>query len=97
MEMRSRAVKLVVRGKVQQVGYRAAIYGAIIDQLDSIVGYIQNLANGDVEICISGDPLEIKKAMDIAYLGSKKSQVEGIEVIEINPSEVSSENFIILS
>ncbi len=95
--MLQRAVKLIVRGRVQRVGYRAAIYGAISDKLPLITGYVKNLSNGDVEICLHGDAHDIKKAIDIAYLGSWCSKVENIEVMELTLDGQRYENFIIIS
>lgn len=96
-KIQPRAVKLIIRGEVQRVGYRAAVYGAISDKLPTISGYVKNLSNGDVEMCLHGEAHDIKKAIDIAYLGSKHSKVESIEVMEVSLDDKRHENFIIIS
>jgi acylphosphatase len=95
--MHPRAVKLIIRGRVQRVGYRAAVYGAISDKLPEISGYVKNLSNGDVEMHLQGEAHAIKKAIDIAYLGSRRCKVESIEVLELTHNEKRYENFIIES
>lgn len=94
--MKLKVVKLIVRGKVQQVGYRAAVYGAISDRLPNICGYVKNLSNGDVELLILAEPYELKQVIEIAYTGSKNSKVDSVEVTEVNVELKSYENFMIL-
>ena len=81
-KMQDKAVKLIVRGRVQGVGYRASIYGKISDKLPEIKGYVKNLANGDVEIIAIGNSFDLKKVVDFAYEGSLLAKVESVEVIE---------------
>lgn len=92
-----KAVKLIIRGKVQQVGYRAAVYGAISDQLPTVTGYVKNLGNGDVEMLVYAEAYEMKKVIEIAYLGSIRCKVESVEVLEVQALDNTYENFLILS
>ncbi len=95
--MNKKTVKLIIRGKVQRVGYRAFVYAQVADNLPMLVGYVKNLGNGDVEIMASGDAHDLNQMVKYAYLGSKLSKVESIEVLEISSSEIENyENFIIL-
>lgn len=88
---------MIIRGKVQKVGYRASIFAIVADGLPNVSGYVKNLSNGDVEIAVKGDSYEVTQVIDFAYKGSTQSKVEGVEVIEIHPSALDGyENFIIL-
>lgn len=76
-------VKLIIRGRVQGVGYRNSLYRKVSDRLPMVRGFVRNLPNGDVEIVVSGEAGDLKKVMDFAYEGSSSSKVEAVEVIEL--------------
>lgn len=79
-------VKLIIRGKVQGVGYRNAVYRKVCDQLASISGFVRNLPNGDVELVACAEPGDLKRVVTFAYEGSSHSKVDGVEVIELQAS-----------
>lgn len=81
----SRAVNILVSGKVQGVCFRAATK----KQADKrgIVGYAKNLSDGRVEIKAYGDDAAISELIDWSYKGSLFSKVKQVEVSELEPAE----------
>jgi len=81
---------IIVKGKVQGVGYR---YFAYINARDmGINGFVRNLQNGDVELVVEGDPEILAKYIDILKSGPHSSKVEKVEVTE-NDSRDSNNSF----
>jgi len=71
------AVKLIVKGRVQGVGYRYfAMRGAKALGLN---GYVKNLFNNDVEVWVEGDDKIIEQFIQLLKKGSGFSRVENIE------------------
>ena len=65
---------LVIRGRVQGVGYRYFIYN-IADNL-GLTGYAKNLFNGDVEIYAEGNLELLKELVKKAKEGPSGAHVE---------------------
>lgn len=47
------ARRFILEGKVQGVGCRARVYEAV-ENLGHLSGYVRNLPNGSVEVCVKG-------------------------------------------
>ncbi|NIA22620.1 MAG: acylphosphatase [Proteobacteria bacterium] len=54
----------VVSGIVQGVGFRYTVFNFANKYFPDIKGYIKNLSDGRVEICVSGDSERVKKFID---------------------------------
>jgi acylphosphatase len=67
----------IVTGRVQGVGYRAAVQKRII--FLNVTGYIKNLRNGTVEIVAEGEQTVLQEVLEIAYDGSFWGNVDHIE------------------
>lgn len=76
-----KAVKLIIQGKVQAVGYRRWFEKEAI-QLD-LKGYVKNLTTGEVEAVIIGEQQAIVSMTQHSYVGPLHAQVEYIQQIEI--------------
>ncbi len=70
-------LRFLVKGKVQGVWYRK--YTSLAMNKEKIIGFVRNLANGDVEVVIKNTPnLDTQKIYDILYKGSPASIVEEV-------------------
>ncbi|WP_111858010.1 acylphosphatase [Acinetobacter sp. CFCC 10889] len=76
-----KAVKLLIHGKVQGVGYRRWFEKEAI-ALD-LKGYVMNLPTGEVEAVILGAEADILKIIRHSYVGSLRAQVSRIEQIQL--------------
>ncbi len=80
-----KAVKIIVSGRVQGVGFRSFIYSKANEL--KLNGYVKNLNNTDVEIVISGDKDKINEMIDIIKKGSPWSHIDNIITDEINEQD----------
>lgn len=71
---------LLVKGRVQGVGYRVST-AEKARQL-GLVGWVRNLADGRVEICIEADAEQLQQMMDWARQGPRFAEVTHIDLSE---------------
>ncbi|OTG82032.1 acylphosphatase [Acinetobacter sp. ANC 5054] len=71
------AVKLLIQGKVQGVGYRRWFEQQAI-ALD-LKGYVKNLATGDVEALVIGSEDAIHKILKHSQIGPLRANVTQID------------------
>jgi len=84
------ARRLVVRGRVQGVGYRKYIeYKA--GQL-GIRGWVRNRLDGSVEAVVQGSLAAVAEIIECAKRGPRKAEVA---TVEINNSEEEHDSFVI--
>ncbi|WP_141673640.1 MULTISPECIES: acylphosphatase [unclassified Gilliamella] len=77
-------VKINVNGRVQGVGFRFFTYQQA--QKLNLVGYVQNLDNGDVEIIAQGDNLQISKLIKwIENGGPASASISLVNIVELKP------------
>ena len=79
------ATKVVVRGQVQGVGFRAWTLKQA--QLLGLVGWVRNLADGSVEALLQGDESQVEKMLTALRQGPRLSRVDGLEILKSQPSE----------
>ena len=77
-----KAVRLIIKGRVQGVGYRRWFEKEAI-QLN-LKGYVRNLATGEVEATLVGEPQTILTMIHHSYVGPLHAQVESIEHIQVD-------------
>ncbi|MEW5761131.1 MAG: acylphosphatase [Candidatus Thermoplasmatota archaeon] len=75
--MNNRAI-LIVRGDVQEVGYRAKIMS--IAQKLGLVGYVENLNDGTVRIVCEGEKKIIEKFAEKIKIKNELMEVERIDI-----------------
>ncbi|UOD35341.1 acylphosphatase [Deferribacteraceae bacterium V6Fe1] len=78
--------RIVVKGIVQGVGFRAFIYRNALS-LTSLKGYVRNLADGSVEIVCTGAGGDIDRLLEAAKQGPYGSRVDSVEIAEIDLKE----------
>jgi acylphosphatase len=79
--MPEKAVKIIVSGLVQGVGFRYFIYRQAKSL--GLTGYARNLANGQVEIVTSGQKGLIDELIKAARVGPSYASVSDVQLEEI--------------
>jgi len=77
-------IQLIISGKVQGVAYRFSAKREA-DQL-SLTGWVQNRANGDVEIMAEGHQTQLNQFIKWAQTGPKFADVHGIVIKNLKAS-----------
>jgi len=72
-----RAIHLIVRGRVQGVGFRYFIRAAADDA--GVVGFVRNLPEGEVEIRAEGAPEALERLAEAARRGPRHASVTRVE------------------
>lgn len=72
------AVKVVVKGRVQGVGFRWFTREKARDL--GLAGYVRNLSDGNVEVCAEGGQQEINELISMLRQGPSWSQVTDLEI-----------------
>ena len=80
------AVRLLVEGRVQGVGYRQWMAGAARGL--GLRGYVRNLPDGRVEAVVAGAPEKIDQLVTRAGRGPKSAWVS---LVEREPAEMPGE------
>lgn len=76
------AVKLLIYGNVQGVGYRRWFEKEAL-QLE-LKGYVKNLVSGEVEAVVVGDEQAILRLIRHCYVGPLRAEITSIEQYKIN-------------
>jgi acylphosphatase len=92
--MAQRKVKVVVRGKVQGVWFRA--WTQMAAEEIGVFGRVRNLSDGSVEAIILGDETDVGVMIEKLHEGSPQSEVTGVEVEEGPEVEVDEARFCIV-
>ena len=79
----NRAVKLIIQGKVQGVGYRRGL-AQQVEELE-LKGYVKNLSTGEVEAMVGGDELTIQELLQRSWLGPSRAEVSRIIQTPVQP------------
>jgi acylphosphatase len=79
--------RIVVRGRVQQVGYRAWIlHTAVRHGRD---GWVRNRADGSVEALLVGSETAVQIMIEACWRGPPAASVDALDVHEAEPSELA--------
>ena len=79
------ARKLVVRGRVQGVGYRDAMIRAAL--AEGVHGFVRNARDGSVEAHLQGDDEAVARVIAWATHGPRMARVDGVTVEETEPDD----------
>ena len=80
-----KTVRLIIKGKVQGVFYRASAKD--VADLIGVKGWIKNLPNDDVEIVASATEDVLQKFIGWCKQGPPKARVDEVVIEETNPEE----------
>jgi len=82
------ARRVIVRGRVQGVGFRAAMVGAA--EATGIVGWVRNRRDGSVEALVQGDAAAVESILDWCRrgpLGARVTDVSTVPVEALHPTD----------
>jgi acylphosphatase len=74
------AKRLVIRGRVQGVGYRYAMVDAAM--ASGVTGWVRNRRDGSVEALVQGEPAAIESIIAWCRRGPSTARVSAIDEIE---------------
>ena len=74
------ARRVVVRGRVQGVGFRYAMVAAA--QARGVTGWVRNRRDGSVEALVQGDAEAVESVIAWCRRGPPAAQVSGVDVAE---------------
>ena len=76
----SKTSHLIIRGRVQGVGFRAYLRREA--QRHNVVGWVRNRSDGSVEAVIQGTPEAIQAVVDWAHRGPPSARVTDVHVTD---------------
>jgi acylphosphatase len=76
-----KAIKVIIYGKVQGVGFRNFIF--LHAKRLNIKGYIKNNPDGTVEAVFEGDEDNINKMVELCKRGPERARVDKIDIKDI--------------
>ena len=82
---RAVAFHLVIRGRVQGVGYRdSMVYTA---EAAGVVGWVRNTRDGDVEALVQGEPDAVERMIKWCRRGPPVARVAHVEIepVDVEP------------
>lgn len=81
----NKAIKLIIHGKVQGVGYRRWFEQQALEL--ELTGYVKNLDSGEVEAVIVGTENQLHTIIERSYIGPSRAEVSQIIQVEFDPDQ----------
>ncbi len=69
---------LIIKGKVQRVGFRYSVADFVIQEKLPIVGHVKNLPDGSVEVIAQGDLESLKSLHRFCTKGPPRAEVREV-------------------
>jgi acylphosphatase len=79
--------RVVVRGRVQGVGYRAWTEDTAI--LNGLDGWVRNRRDGAVEAVFAGSPEAVDSMIEACRRGPDSARVDAVDVHDASPAELA--------
>ncbi len=88
---------LIIKGKVQRVGFRYSVVDFVVSNKLPIVGHVRNLPDGSVHVVAQGDIEALKELHRFCTKGPPKAEVREItqDLVQINRTDFTE--FVVLS
>lgn len=82
---------LIIRGKVQRVGFRYSVVDYVQTHNLPIVGHVRNMPDGSVHVIAQGDIESLKDLHRFCTKGPPRAEVRDVQedLIQINKAEFS--------
>lgn len=80
-------VRIIVRGRVQGVGYRAFVLSQA--RARGVAGWVRNRRNGDVEAVLAGPGAAVKALCEICREGPPHAAVETMDIAPADRHDLS--------
>ena len=78
---------LIIRGRVQGVGYRAFVEDVAFDH--GLAGWVRNRRNGAVEVVFAGSPAAVAQVAAACRRGPPGARVDSVEEREATQDELA--------
>ncbi len=88
---------LVIKGKVQSVGFRYSVVDFVLSRKLPLVGHVRNMADGSVHVLAQGDIESLKELHRFCTKGPPKAQVREVDQDLIQITKTEFTDFIVLS
>lgn len=88
---------LIIKGKVQRVGFRYSVVDFVHSSKLPIVGHVRNMADGSVHVLAQGDIESLKELHRFCTKGPPRAEVREVaeDLIQINRVDYS--DFVVIS
>lgn len=82
---------LIIKGKVQRVGFRYSVVDHVISQKLPIVGHVRNLPDGSVKVLAQGDIEALKELHRFCTKGPPRAEVREVteDLVKIKGADFS--------
>lgn len=82
---------LIIKGKVQKVGFRYSVVDFVLSQDLPIVGHVRNMPDGSVHVLAQGDIESLKELHRFCTKGPPRAEVREVsqDLIKISKLEFS--------
>ena len=84
---------LIVTGKVQGVGYRAAFEAQA--RALGLSGWVRNRLDGSVEALVAGEPAALEQIVAWAGRGPSHAEVRNVTIADVTDSELLDPGFVV--
>lgn len=88
---------LIIKGKVQRVGFRYSVMDFVISQKLPIVGHVRNMPDGSVNVIAQGDIESLKELHRFCTKGPPRAEVREINEDLIQINKVNFSEFTVLA
>ena len=88
---------LIIKGKVQRVGFRYSVVDFVHSEKLPIVGHVRNMPDGSVHVIAQGDIEALKELHRFCTKGPPRAEVREVaqDLIQINKADFS--DFVVLA
>lgn len=87
---------LLIKGKVQRVGFRYSVVDFVISEKLAIVGTIKNLPDGSVEVIAQGDIEALKELHRFCTKGPPRAEVREVTQDLSQITKVQYNDFVVV-
>lgn len=88
---------LIIKGKVQKVGFRYSVIDHVHTQGLKVVGHVRNMPDGSVQVVAQGDIEALKDLHRFCTKGPPKAEVREVSEDLVPISKLNFSDFILLS
>lgn len=88
---------LIIKGKVQRVGFRYSVVDFVISGKLPIVGHVRNMPDGSVHVVAQGDIEALKELHRFCTKGPPRAEVREIDQDLVQINKLNFSDFTVLA
>jgi acylphosphatase len=87
MELNRISIKVIVKGRVQGVSFRASLYERAVRS--RVEGWVRNRSDGSVEALLQGDEEAVREVLQWTRVGPPRAEVSAVdeELLHLYPRQ----------